>query len=220
MGQVLERPINFLNFPVLWVGPPPNQSLPSPGGTDRPLWSRASPAATLTCMAHVPPSLVPPSAWYWKGGTQGFSTDPINFLALVAWGVSIHLSSFHALSEEPSLPSQGCPASLPSGPVCLWRSPAARPTATSTGEAVPAAQSISQGSRHLCASSCTAEVPPPAETLGSTLPPPPGRGATILPAAWHRLQVSGASLAEKGQPRVGARPPAKRVLCVTARKPF
>ena len=43
LGAFTKEPINFPSFCGLLVGLPPNQSLLSPGQTDRPLWSSTSP---------------------------------------------------------------------------------------------------------------------------------------------------------------------------------
>ena len=49
----LKIPINYSHFYVLQAGTPPNQSLLSPGYTDRPPLSNPSPCTILTSTVHV-----------------------------------------------------------------------------------------------------------------------------------------------------------------------
>ena len=53
-GAFSGRPINFLNFCMLWVRPSPNQSLLSPSKADGPLWSEPLPAPILISTTLVP----------------------------------------------------------------------------------------------------------------------------------------------------------------------
>ena len=91
-GAFSRWQMNFPNFHMLQVSPPPNQSLISPGWNDRPFWSSnfLSHFVFYGSCARLP--LVPPPIWCGKWGRA--CPHPIILLAFCIWDLSTDISSF------------------------------------------------------------------------------------------------------------------------------